>query len=157
MWVFRIEKLPMKYDKGGEFSRPRPRFIDIEFSSDYKLHHTHKQRIATEFRVPLFEGFTMPPAENDGETAAMYKSLLLRPLRVDDSPLNEKPPDIRFAEAFQPLCTVADKEVDGNHAFATAWLEHSTSLANCATEAATRFLNRYEYKSLWETREVYDE
>ena len=82
MWVYRIEKLPPQRKKDGEVSEPRPRFIDIEFSSDYKLHRTHRQRIATEFRVPLYEDFTMPPSTRDSETAAMYKSLLLRALSL---------------------------------------------------------------------------
>ena len=80
MWVFRVENLPLKLDKHGEPLKPSPRFIDIEFSPDYKLHRTHKQRIASEFRVPLYEGFTMPPSTLDSETAAMFKHLLSRSL-----------------------------------------------------------------------------
>ena len=94
MWVFRVENLPTKYKDDGEPVVPGPRFIDIEFSRDYKLHRSHKQRIATEFRVPLYEGFTMPPSTHDSETAAMFKSLLLRSLAVEDGDL---PEDIRLA------------------------------------------------------------
>ena len=54
MWVFRVEKMPLKLKDDGEPLVPGPRFIDIEFSPDYKLHRTHKQRIATEFpRAPV--------------------------------------------------------------------------------------------------------
>ena len=41
MWVYRVEKMPLKLKDNGEPMEPEPRFIDIEFSPDYKLHHTH--------------------------------------------------------------------------------------------------------------------
>ena len=47
MWVYRVELPPTARDA-------KPRHVTIEFSPDYKLHHTHAQRLATEFRVPLF-------------------------------------------------------------------------------------------------------
>ena len=103
MWVFRVETLRLKLDKDGLPQKPPPRYIDIDFSPDYKLHRTHKQRIATEFRVPMFEGFTMPPSTFDSETAAMYKSLLLRSFSVQ---VTDEPEDVRFANAFQVLCEV---------------------------------------------------
>ena len=154
MWVFRVEKMPLKLKDDGEPVVPGPRFIDIEFSPDYKLHRTHKQRIATEFRVPLYEGFTMPPSTRDSETAAMYKALLLRALSVE---VGDDPEDVRLAAAFEPLCTVGAKALDGNEAFTHAWLVHADRQRIWATEAAKRFLDRYEYMSLWETQEVQDE
>jgi hypothetical protein len=154
MWVFRVEKLPLKLKEDGETVVPGPRFIDIEFSSDYKLHKTHKQRIASEFRVPLFEGFTMLPSSFDSETAAMYKSLLLRALVVK---VDDQPEDVRFANAFTPLCEVAGQVLEPNEAFTRSWLAHVTDQKMLATEAARRFLDRYEYMSLWETKEVQDE
>ena len=48
MWVFRIEKPAWRPDKV-----PNPRFIDIDFAPDYALRSSHRQRLATEFRVPL--------------------------------------------------------------------------------------------------------
>ena len=146
MWVYRVERMPRKHRANAE-----PRFIDIAFSSDYKLHHTHRQRLATEFRVPLYEGFTMPPSTRDSETAAMYKSLLLRQLSV---PAGEEPEDVRFAKAFVPLCKIEGKPVDGNNAFTEAWLAHVEQQKVWAAQAARRFLDRYEYMSLWETQEV---
>ena len=104
MWVYRVETLPLKLDKNSEPLMPSPRFIDIDFSPDYKLHRTHKQRIATEFRVPLYEGFTMPSSYFNSETAAMYKSLLLRSLSVE---VNDEPEDVRFASAFRPSSAAA--------------------------------------------------
>ena len=154
MWVYRVEKLPPKLKDNGEPMEPGPRFTDIEFSPDYKLHHTHRQRLASEFRVPLYEGFTMPPSTRDSETAAMYKSLLLRDLSVEQG---DKPEDVRFEEAFAPLCCIKGKPLEGNHAFTQAWLAHVDKQKIWATEAARRFLDRYEYMSLWETQEVQDE
>ena len=121
MWVFRVEKMPLKLKDDGEPMVPGPRFIDIDFSPDYKLHHGHRQRIATEFRVPLYEGFTMPPSTRDSETAAMYKSLQLRVLAVREG---DEPEDVRFARAFEPLCNFEDTCLDGNQAFTKSWLSH---------------------------------
>ena len=154
MWVFRIEKFPAKSNADGDTTQPGPRFIDIQFSCDYKMHHTHKQRVATEFRVPLYEGFTMPPSTRDSETAAMYKSLLLRAFSVVE---DERPEDVRLADAFRALCTVSGEVCDPNHAFTTAWLSHVKEQKVWAAEAARRFLDRYEFKSLWETEEVQQE
>ena len=154
MWVFRVEKLPLKRNKDGEAIVPGPRFIDIEFSPDYKLHHTHKQRIATEFRVPLYQGFTMPPTYADKETAAMYKSLLLRALSVE---VHDQPEDLRFADAFAPLSEIAGRDLDGNEAFSKAWQAYAVGQKKLADEAERLFLDRYEYMSLWETQEVQDE
>ena len=154
MWVFRVKKLPPKLNKDGEPLTPAPRFIDIEFSPDYKLHRTHKQRIASEFRVPLYEGFTMPPSTLHSETTAMFKSLLLRALSVD---VNDKPEDVRFADAFKPLCENSGQAMEPNQAFTTAWLAHIKKEKPLAAETARRFLDRYEVKSLWETQKVQDE
>ena len=104
--------------------------------------------------MPLYEGFTMPPSTRDSETAAMYKSLLLRDLSVEQG---DKPEDVRFEEAFAPLCCIEGKPLDGNQAFTQAWLAHVDKQKIWATEAARRFLDRYEYMSLWETQEVQDE
>ena len=113
MWVYRVEVLPLRLKDDGEPVVPGPRFIDIDFSPDYKLHRTHKQRIATEFRIPLYEGFTMPPSTRDSETAAMYKSLLLRGFSIKQS---EESEDVRFALAFDLLCLVEGEDLDGNKA-----------------------------------------
>ena len=104
--------------------------------------------------MPLYEGFTMPPSTRDSETAAMYKSLLLRALAVEQG---DQPEDVRFAEAFAPLCCIEGKPLDGNQAFTHSWLAHVDKQKIWATEAARRFLDRYEYMSLWETQEVQDE
>ena len=153
MWVYRVETLPRKLDKHGEPVDPAPRFIDISFSSDYKLYRTHKQRIATEFRVPLYEGFTMPPSTADSETAAMFKSLLLRSLSVE---MNDEPEDVRFLNAFRSLCQVPGRLVDPSKAFTTAWLVHLEQQRALSSDCARLLLDRYEYKSLWNTQEVQD-
>ena len=66
MWVYRVEKPAMRAQQCK-----RLRYIDIEFAPEYVLNVTHSQRIATEFRVPLFEGFTMASTNVDSETADM--------------------------------------------------------------------------------------
>ena len=74
MWVYRIEQ---PHRKPGP--APTPRFVDFDFAPGYSLASTHSQRLATELRVPLFEGFAMPSQNVCSETAAMYKQLLLKP------------------------------------------------------------------------------
>ena len=112
MWVYRIEKPPKRIKQDVEPAKPWLRFIDIEFSPDYALHTTHLQRITTEFRVPLFEGFQMPPSIRDSETAAMYKSLLLREFSIclDET----KDWKVRFAESFDAHCM--EERGDANQA-----------------------------------------
>ncbi|MCP4208139.1 MAG: hypothetical protein GY767_13960, partial [Shimia sp.] len=157
MWVYRIEKPPRSKAQQGHV---RHRFVDIEFSADYKLNVTHAQRLATEFRVPLFEGFTMPPNSVDAETAAMYKQVLLRPLRVEES---EDPEDVRLLQAFDSLCAPCQlnvpqrtRSVQAAQAFSAAWLAFQSAQKAKASEARRRFLSRYEWPSLWETQEVQD-
>ena len=65
---------------------PTRRWIDIPFSEDYVLHRTHVQRLASEPRVPMSEGFTMPPSTRDSETAALHKHLRTRSLSVQAGP-----------------------------------------------------------------------
>ena len=130
--------------------------VDIEFAEDYPLRHTHFQRVATEYRVPLFEGFTMPTCNKDSETASLYKQLLLRPLAVSPT---EEPEDERMLKAFAPMSSVlesevADKNRRGQTAFTRMWLSYFAGAGKQAVEAERRFLSRYEWPSLWETEEM---
>ena len=139
MWVFRIEKPPPKRSNSEEEpKKPYPRFIDIEFQSDYKLFNTHLQRIATEFRVPKYDGFTMPSSTYDSETAAMYKSLLLRPLSVVEP--NGQAEDLRFAAAFDPLCTIEGQDLEPHTAFTRAWCAFVEEMEPENTVGRFRFL-----------------
>ena len=83
MWVYRVELAP-----GAETSirAAVPRFLDMYFSPAYKLYNTHCQRIRTEPRVPMFEGFSMPTLTTDSERNAMYKQLQCRSFAVSASP-----------------------------------------------------------------------
>ena len=87
MWVYRVERLPLKPNH-----KERPRFLDFDFAPGYSLYNTHRQRIATEHRVPMFEGFQMPSSNSDVETASMYKQLLLRPFAIQ---WTDEPEDVR--------------------------------------------------------------
>ena len=100
MLVYRIEK---PHRNPGQ--KQTPRFIDIDISPSYQLHGTHAQRLATEFRVPQFEGFTMPSSNVCSETAALFKQLLLRPLAV---PGGDEPADVQVEKAFALLCPPPD-------------------------------------------------
>ena len=59
MWVHGVEKPPPQIKPE---QAPRPRYVQVPFSVDYKCYHSHYQRIATQLRVPLFKGYTMPPS-----------------------------------------------------------------------------------------------
>ena len=108
---------------GGETFPANPslrsgrRWVDVPFSEDYVLSKTHVQRLASEPRVPMFEGFTMPPSTRDSETAAMYKHLRTRPLQVEpgDASVGD-----RLRAAFEPLCQrpseLGDDAPQGRHA-----------------------------------------
>ena len=140
--VYRVEK----GHRSPQEKKTR-RFIDLQFAEHYSLHGTHEQRLASEFRVPLFEGFTMPSQLVCSETAALVKQLLLRPLSVR---LSEEPADIQLVEAFAPACAPGD----GATAFGRSWLEFAQLQRERAFVARQRFLDRYEWPSIWETAEV---
>ena len=142
MWVYRIEKPHRNPNQ-----KQCPRFIDLEFASQYALRGTHLQRLATEFRVPLFEGYTMPSTDSDSETAAMFKQLVLRPLSV---PCDDEPADVNLLKAFAPVCAPGA----GRTAYTRSWQDFSTQQSKHAVVARLRFLDRYEQPSLWETAEV---
>ena len=152
MWVFRIEKPPLAAQRQN-----RRDFVDLEFASEYALTATHMQRIASEMRVPLFEGFTMPASNSDSETAAMYKQILLRPTAVV---LSDEPQDVRLVKAFQQFCAYNHdqaKSSAGANAFTRNWLAFAEQQDAQALIARHRFLARYEWPSLWETQELQDE
>ena len=94
MWVYRCET-----PDGLWRDKARARHLDFDFAPHYALVATHKQRLAPELRVPLFEGFTMPTMNKDCETACLYNQLLLRPLAVATAETLE---DERLLKAFVP-------------------------------------------------------
>jgi hypothetical protein len=150
MWVFRIER-PAK--------KARHRFIDIEFVPTYALRNTHLQRLASDFRVPLFEGFTMPSGDADSETAALYKQVLLRPLAVEEN--EDVAPDLKLIEAFAPTCVPASnnlgsRSLEGRSAFTRNWEQFAQVQEGEALQARAQLLDRYEWPSLHETQEVYE-
>jgi len=142
-WVYRIEKPPPRRAD----QPPARRYVDMEFAPSYALKTTHLQRLATEFRVPLFEGYTMPSATVCSESAALYKQLLLRPLAVASS---DEPEDVQLVQTFAAFCPPPD----GATAFNRGWLQFSSQQATEAAIARHRFLARYEWPSVWETAEV---
>ena len=138
--------------------------MDVPFYEDYVLSKTHVQRLASELRVPMFEGFTMPPSTRDSETAAMYKHLRTKPPNVEpgDASVEE-----RLRAAFEPLCQrpseLGDDAPQGRHAerwpeiaFSSNWETFARQMHMDADEGRRRLLARYEYPSVWETQEVYE-
>ena len=79
-WIYRIE-LPPRAERPVRATVPR--YVDLYFDPSYKLYQTHAQSISTEPRVPMFEGFTMPPLTLHPERNAMYKQIQCRPTAVD--------------------------------------------------------------------------
>ena len=154
MWVYRIE-VPPRAEVSVRSAVAR--FVDIYFASDYKLASTHMQRISTEPRVPMFEGFTMPPVTTDAERNAMYKQLQCRPFSV---PRGDQTPEEKMLEAFKPFCAMPppgqphDLSLWASAAFSKAFVEWHSDVKKQTYLAAERFLRRFEYPSLWETHEM---
>ncbi|MCP4861773.1 MAG: hypothetical protein GY902_11065, partial [Planctomycetes bacterium] len=156
MWVYRVE-IPPRAEVSVRSAVLR--FVDIYFDQDYKLANTHMQRISTEPRVPMFEGFTMPSVTMDAERNAMYKQLQCRPFSV---PEGDQSPDEKMLEAFKPFCAAPpvqerhDVSLWASAAFSKAFVTWHTEAKKHALLAAERFLRRFEYPSLWETQEMQD-
>ena len=98
----------------------------------------------------------MPASYQDSESAALYKQLLTRPLHV---PITEEPEDVRLVHAFSPLCCSTasgafDASVEGAKAFTQAWVQFNSDQAPLALQGRRRFLARFEYPSIWETKET---
>ena len=101
MWVYRVELPP---GQNVSVRAAVPRHMDIYFSSAYKLYNSHAQRISTEPRVPMFEGFTMPPLTIDSERNAMHKQVQCRPFAISDEHAAEDSPDQQVVRAFASFC-----------------------------------------------------
>ena len=159
MWVYRIE-LPVRPEKSVRGSMPR--YVDVYFHPAYKLYNSHAQRVSTEPRVPMFEGFTMPPLTVDAERNAMYKQIQCRPtsiLQKDDIVQSDED----ALEAFKVYSSPSkgdegmDSSIAATTAFTRSFLEWEETMMAEAAEARYRFATRFEYPSLWETEEMVEE
>ena len=151
MWVYRVEK-------AAACGSRRPRHVCIDFASTYSLHNSHEQRLATSFRVPNFQGFTMPSSTVDSETAAMFKQLLHRPdLRVSHADCSEGDP---LVHAFAKLVEQPPEgpSLEPSKAFSHNWVRHLATMEREGAMAWHTFLRRYEWPlDIWQTKEVVDE
>ena len=157
MWVYRIE-LPPRAERSVRAAIPR--YVDVYFDPAYKLYQTHAQRISTEPRVPMFEGFTMPPLTLDSERNAMYKQVQCRPTAILADENVEQDAETLVLEAFKHYST-PKKRVPGEDmsetaavAFTRSLLEWQDDMKREATIARYRFAARQQYPSLWETAEM---
>ena len=159
-WVYRIE-LPPRPEQSVRSSVAR--HVDICFDPSYKLHRSHAQRISSEPRVPMFEGFTMPPVTHDPERNAMYKQIQCRPVAIHaDSSLEQTMEELvlnAFASFSQPQkpSRFRDLSAQAATAFNQAYLEWFNVMEEEAQHARYLFGERFEYPSLWETQEMQDE
>ena len=156
-WVYRIE-LPVRPEKSVRAQIQR--YVDVPFDKAYKLHGTHAQRITTEPRVPMFEGFTMPALTVDSERNAMYKQVQCRPTRrqgVLGEELSEEQLVLRafalFSSPRKSAPGMGNSEA-ATTAFTRAYLEWEEDMVKEAAIARFRFADRFEYPSLWETEEM---
>ena len=157
MWVYRIELPPKESVRAA-----MPRFVDFRFHPAYKLYNSHAQRISTEPRVPMFEGFTMPPLTYDSEVNAMYKQIQCRPIgvpvEVDPDATAEELVLACYAPLFSPAKPGAvDVSVAAAIAFTEAFLEWFRGVQEVVLRAQHRLGQRQEYPSLWETVEMQEE
>lgn len=158
-WVYRIELPP------GPKTSVRsalPRHVDVCFHPAYKLATTHVQRISTEPRVPMFEGFTMPPLTHDPERNAMYKQIQCRPFAVQTDGACEQTMAELVVNAFATLSQpqksppARDLSVQAATAFTQCYTEWAEEMETEAQMARFRFGQRFEFPSLWETQEMVD-
>ena len=157
-WVYRVE-----WPSSKSVKAVLPRFIDIEFDDSYKLWKNCAQRISTEPRVPMFEGFTMPPLTHDSERNAMYKQVQCRPVGLHQVKQEgvEQTEEVLVSEASKlfskPAVETGDVHVDRSRqahtAFTKSFLDWKGEMEKEA-QARYRFAERYEYPSLWETAEM---
>jgi hypothetical protein len=87
----------------------------------------------------------------------MYKQILLRPTAVEPG---EEPEDVRVVGAFRRFCALTPNQESsgaGANAFTRNWLAFVEEQEEQAMVARHRFLDRYEWPSLWETQEVCDQ
>ena len=102
----------------------------------------------------------MPSCDADSETAALYKQVLLRPLAVGED--DEVAPDLKLIEAFVPTCVPASssnpssRSLEGRNAFTRNWEQFAKVQEGQALQARALLLDRYEWPSLHETKEVYE-
>jgi hypothetical protein len=156
MWVYRVEKPPREE---ASVRSALVKNFDMPFAEAYKLSSTHLQRISTELRVPMFEGFLMPAATVDSETASMFKQLLCRPFHIDEGLVASVSEEDLVLRSFQSFCAPPrtaqeDMSAWAATAFTRCYVQWSKNNETLAREARFRFLARYEYPSLWETSEV---
>ena len=125
MWVYRVELPP---GAGTSVRAAFPRFMDLYFDSAYKLYKSHCQRISTEPRVPMFEGFTMPTLTTDSERNAMYKQLQCRPFAISQSRTSGASAEELVIEAFSEFChplkpATSNRSLAAATAFTESYLE----------------------------------
>ncbi|CAJ1427508.1 unnamed protein product [Effrenium voratum] len=156
MWVYRVE-LPPGADTSIRAAVPR--FMDVYFSPSYKLYNTHCQRISTEPRVPMFEGFTMPTLTTDSERNALYKQLQCRPFSICESKTGEISAEDLVVDAFAVLSQPRQSRsrnpsLAAATAFTESYLEWFADAETAAAQGRLRLAERQEYPSLWETEEL---
>ena len=152
-WVYRVD-----YPPGADIS-----VRSVAFHEDYRLYKTHLQRISSEPRVPMFEGFTMPSLTHDSERNAMYKQVQCRPVAVEVDPNRQHTAEELVMNAFKTFSTPkgmdtgTDNSVQAHTAFTRSYLEWATDMEADAQVARHRFAARFEYPSLWETEEMVEQ
>ena len=160
MWVYRIE-LPARPEKSIRGTMPR--YVDVYFHPTYKLYNSHAQRVSTEPRAPMFEGFTMPPLTVDAERNAMYKQIQCRPTSILQKDGIVQSDEEALVEAFKLYSSPIkgregmDSSIAATTAFTRSFLEWEETMMIEAAEARYRFAARFEYPSLWETEEMVEE
>ena len=158
-WVYRIE-LPPRPEISVRSSVAR--FVDLYFDPSYKLYNSHAQRICSEPRVPMFEGFTMPPLTHDSERNAMYKQVQCRPVAVQVGENVQHTMEELVLDAFKtfsaPLAAgeAVDKSMQAHTAFTRSYLDWAAVMEEESQMARYRFAERFEFPSLWETQEMTD-
>ena len=122
-WVFRV--LKEQQNDGSQLQFP--------FRPEYNLASGYVQQVALVERIPRLDGFTMPPPRERSENASadlelnnMYKSVVLRPMKWYEKPLQDlvDPVDQYYMLHSAPERTVPGRPWSLECAFSSAWHAH---------------------------------
>ena len=160
MWVYRAEKR-IKAKKGKERKASGVRLVEIDFDPSYTVASSWTQRIASEMRVPLLDGFKFVTEAAAAEEHYKLKSVIFRPISLPP-PSKERndSKDYRVLEAYKQLCTPPPGSKEEWPAtcggpqspgpFQRSFLHYMRSIRSAADSGERRVLSQVRWPSLLE-------
>ena len=105
MWVYRSEK-KHRPPKDNKEAASGGRFVEIDFDPSYPVASTWTQRLASEPRIPLLDGFQFVTQAAAAEEHYKLKSVIFRHMfLLAPSKETNDSRQLRVLEAYKQLCT----------------------------------------------------